>query len=121
MAWGSTGTPGRRRAQLDSEWYTRTRKRILRRDGYRCKYGLVQEGPEVSFRYGSCPVRANQVDHIQGHEDRDDNLRSLCEGHHRIRTSWQGGVASQRAYKARQALRYREPEPHPGGATRPRV
>ena len=122
MAWDRTGTPGRRRTELDARWYRSTRPRILRRDRYRCKWGLVQEGPELGARLYECQIRANQVDHIGDRNDNSDaNLRSLCESHHQTRTGWQGNQASQRAHRDRKAQRNRPEEPHPGGATRPRT
>lgn len=89
-----------RRATLPPGW-ARIRKQVLARDNYRC----------VHIRYDTgqrCNAYANQCDHIG---DRDnhalDNLQSLCEYHHRIKSSEQGGAAY--------AAKYRKQKPkHPG-------
>lgn len=59
--------------------WERTRKRILERDGYRCRV----PDPHV------CTVVADQVDHIvrrqHGGTDDDHNLRAACANGNRAR------------------------------------
>lgn len=83
MAW-STST---RRQRLPRSWPA-IRRRILRRDGYKCTWIRVDTEQR-------CNAAANQVDHIdeQG-PDEDWNLRALCFFHHQRRSSQQGGRAS---------------------------
>lgn len=98
MAWSTS----RRKEQLPSDWETR-RKRILRRDGYRCTAERADTGER-------CNERANQVDHVdqsRNWDHSDGNLTSLCEHHHAVKSSSEGGRAN--------AARYRKKKPrHPG-------
>jgi 5-methylcytosine-specific restriction protein A len=77
----------RRHAPLPPGWY-KTRLRILKRDGYRCTW-IRQDSTG-----GRCPERATHCDHVDplGPET-DDNLRALCEYHHKIKSSGEGGRA----------------------------
>lgn len=91
-----------RLARLPADWQ-KIRKRILRRDGYMCRH---IDGDGIG-----CISRANQVDHIVRNDDDSDlNLQALCEYHHRQKSASEGG----QAYAAKQAARFRTPEPHPG-------
>ena len=95
------GQRSARTVPLPKGW-TKTRARILKRDGYACTWdtGGIR-----------CGAPATDVDHIGDPNDHSEaNLRSLCVPHHRFRSSQQGG----RAAAARQARRRRPPEPHPG-------
>lgn len=68
-------------------WY-KIRLRILERDGYQCTH-IRQDSTG-----GRCPEKATDVDHIiPGDDHSDDNLRSLCGYHHRIKSSSEGGSA----------------------------
>ena len=86
---------------LPPEWVTQTRPRILARDGYRCTYQVVGV---------RCAKRATDVDHIipvsQGGGEGDENLASLCQGHHRSKTGREGQSAV--------IQRKRGAEAHPG-------
>lgn len=94
-----------RRSRLPKNWRTEIRPRILRRDGYRC---TVDEG---GMR---CPSKATDVDHIIPNDDHsDDNLRSICQWHHRRKSASEGGTAKQAAMGRRPGRR-RPREPHPG-------
>ncbi|MFF3312448.1 HNH endonuclease [Streptomyces sp. NPDC002952] len=97
MAWeGST-----RRARLPKDW-PRTRRRILRRDGYEC---------QTRFSDGRlCGLPANQVDHIEpGNDHRDANLQALCTWCHTHKSSSEGGTAA-----AHTRVRTHKPAPiHP--------
>lgn len=96
-AW-STST---RRHRLPPNW-SAIRARILQRDGHRCTW--IEHGQR-------CAERGTDVDHIRPGDDHDDaNLRTLCQTHHKAKSSSEGGKASAR----KRAKRTREPEPHPG-------
>ncbi len=89
----------RRHAPLPPNWY-RTRKRILRRDGYRCTHIRYDTGTR-------CTELATDVDHkdpLGG--EADSNLTSLCGYHHREKSSSEGGRAVHKG-KAK-------PKKHPG-------
>lgn len=94
-----------RRQTLPTGWAA-IRRQILERDGYRCTWPLAPGVP--------CGVLASDVDHIDGHGNDPENLRSLCGPHHQARSSSQGGRASGAQAKRRAALKYRKPERHPG-------
>lgn len=88
----------RRRSELPPDWPA-TRRRILKRDGYRCR-----------IRLPGCKGRATDVDHIDDPTDhRPSNLRAACGWCHGRRTSAQGLQA-----KGHGPLRQRPPDPHPG-------
>jgi hypothetical protein len=60
--------PGEHRSYDTAKWRTETRKKVLKRDGYRCKLKL--EG---------CTGKATQVDHIRnGGPSTPSNLRASC-------------------------------------------
>ena len=103
-----TGAGSRRSAPLPPGW-ERTRKRILRRDGYACRWPVPP---------GVCAAPANQVDHIVpahlGGDDSETNLRSLCQQHHAHITGIQAGRASAELRRAIIAKRTRPAEKHPG-------
>lgn len=91
-----------RRETLPANWQ-RLRRVVFRRAGYQCQHVRVDTGMR-------CKTRANQCDHVG---DRDDhslsNLRALCEYHHQIRSSSQGGQAHAARFK-------RAEKQHPGVA-----
>lgn len=93
-----------RKETLPDDWPA-IRRRVLRRDRYRCQHVRYDTGRK-------CGARANQVDHIDDRNDhRDANLQSLCEWHHNEKSGRQGGLASQAARRRRE----RKPEyRHPG-------
>jgi len=91
-----------RRAELPSDWYSRVRPRILRRDRGVCQWRLAVGG--------RCGEPANQVDHKGAPDDhRDENLQALCERHHKRKSSDEGNAAHQP-----RPSRFRRPERHPG-------
>lgn len=98
------GSQGRRSAPLPKGW-ERTRRRVLRRDRWSCRWEVATGGP--------CSEPANQVDHIvptsMGGGEGDDNLQSLCEWHHNQKT---GREAS--AFAHAKPPRARPQEQHPG-------
>lgn len=104
----------RRRQTLPADWEER-RRRILRRDRYRCQHVRDDTGEK-------CGARANQVDHVErGAGDHDGNLQALCEWHHNQKSGREGGRASQA--KRREQTRRQQPL-HPGliaGPGRPMV
>lgn len=89
-----------RHSPLPPGWY-KTRLRIFKRDGNRCTW-IRQDSTG-----GRCPEKATHCDHIDplGPET-DDNLRALCEYHHRIKSSGEGGA---RVHKKRVAERKKHP------------
>lgn len=95
-----------RRARLPRDWGTRVRPRILRRDQYQCQWPVAG---------GICGAHANQVDHIDPNGgDDDQNLRALCECHHRLKSSSEGGRAVRRGHRRARVRTVRPPETHPG-------
>lgn len=99
MAWSTSN----RRSTLPWNWYTEIRPRILARDRHRCRHVREDTGTE-------CGDYANQVDHIdqrRNWDHSDGNLQSLCEYHHRIKSSQEGGRAAAERRKA--AARRRHP------------
>ncbi|WP_367180643.1 HNH endonuclease [uncultured Microbacterium sp.] len=96
MAWSSSN----RKQTLPYGWDA-TRRRILKRDGYRC----------TAIRFDTerrCEERATDVDHIRSHAngggEEDSNLASLCAHHHATKSSSEGGhaaAARRRAAKKR--------------------
>lgn len=95
---------GRRSAPLPKGW-ERIRRRILKRDGWKCQREIATGG--------KCPELATDVDHIvpasQGGGDNDANLESLCRWHHNQKT---GREASTAAHAI--PPRARPQEQHPG-------
>lgn len=101
MGWESSN----RRDRLPADWKA-IRARILARDGHRC-VATISDGSR-------CKLRANQVDHIiPNDDDSDSNLQSLCEPHHRAKSSGEG-AAAYHARVARNKKRMRRQERHPG-------
>lgn len=86
-----------RKARLPPDW-PRIRARILKRDGHRCTW--VDHGTR-------CTTPATDVDHvIAGDDHRDANLRSLCQPHHRAKSSSEG-------HASRKPRKRQQPK-HPG-------
>lgn len=85
------------------------RKRILARDGGRCRCtGCKACRP---LRGPRCGAPASHVDHIvRGQDHRDVNLRALCDPCHRHKSATEGSLAAQGLRLRRQ----RPPEAHPG-------
>lgn len=97
-----------RKHRLPPNWST-IRKRILKRDDYRC----------VWIEYGyRCTAEARDVDHIQpSGSDEDDNLQSLCNPHHLQKTgrdSWNQRRKAIAKAKARNDKRFGHTEEHSG-------
>ena len=87
MAWATSN----RKAQLPDNWAA-LRVEILRRDNHRCRHIRTDTGRR-------CNAYANQVDHIDQQRNWDHsptNLQSLCEWHHRVKSSAEGGRAAGR-------------------------
>ena len=101
MAWEGSN----RRAELPPNWQ-KIRKRVLRRDGYQCRY--------VSQTGARCRDLATDVDHV-GHKMNHEleNLQALCSFHHSKKTGAQGSAASTAARREIDA-RWRRAESHPG-------
>jgi Restriction endonuclease len=87
-----------RTSPLPKDWQ-RTRRRILARDGHKCRV---------------CRFPGFEVDHIiparLGGSDRDDNLWTLCKTHHKAKTGREAADGS-RNYRAKKK---HPPEAHPG-------
>ncbi|OKI45100.1 HNH endonuclease [Micromonospora sp. CB01531] len=94
-----------RRDRLPPNWDA-IRKRVLKRDGYRCRATNV---------YGErCDERAVDVDHIKRDDDHsEDALQSLCEWHHDKKSGAEGARA-RAAIRRRHAQKFRRTEGHPG-------
>lgn len=93
-----------RRAQLPPDWASRIRPMVLERDGQQC--AIYDDGVR-------CTYRATDVDHIGDKNDHSpQNLRAICDWHHKKRSSAQGNAARKRIPEKRR------PEPHPGLITR---
>lgn len=93
MAWEGSD----RLERLPADWPVR-RKRVLKRDRYRCQYH-------------GCRDKATHVDHIEPSGSDDEwNLQSLCAFHHNEKSSSEGNAAQARLRK----LLKREPEQLPG-------
>lgn len=99
MAQGWSGST--RRDRLPADWSSR-RAHVLERDGFRCR-ALLPDGRR-------CPNDATDVDHILPNDDDSySNLQSLCDPHHRAKSSAEGGRASAKARKKK----YRHPRRRP--------
>lgn len=98
------GSQGRRSAPLPKDW-PRIRRRILKRDGWKCQRELATGG--------RCSEPATDVDHIipaaLGGGDEAGNLEALCRWHHNQKT---GREAS--AFAHAKPPRARPQETHPG-------
>ncbi|WP_159795672.1 HNH endonuclease [Puerhibacterium puerhi] len=98
-------TNSNRRDRLPKDWQA-IRHRVFRRDGGRCCIPLP-DGRR-------CPNAATQVDHIIPGDDHSlDNLQSICDDHHRVKSSSEGARALN-AKKAQNAKKFLRPERHPG-------
>ena len=97
MAWQKNS---RRRKELPKDW-GKIRERVLVRDGRCCVF---------------CGAAANQVDHIFPDGPHVlENLRSLCQHCHMVRTQEQAVEARRRRYNRRNKARGPRPKPkHPG-------
>lgn len=92
MAWNTS----RRKQSLPADWPKRT-KFVLERDGYRCQHIRLDTGRK-------CGAYANQCDHKNQSRSWDhspENLQSLCEYHHSIKSSSEGGNAAAARRKAK--------------------
>lgn len=95
-----------RRQRLPKDW-PRIRNHVLKRDGRRC----TERDPDTGRR---CDELATEVDHIVPGDNHDpSNLRSLCEWHHRSKSSREGAQARNRI-RAKNAQRFKRTEQHPG-------
>lgn len=103
MPWNSSN----RATRLPSDWFTRIRPHILKRD------------PRCKLRYPGCTGVSTQVDHIQRGDDHTfQNLQGVCAGCHAKKSSREGHDAK----RSRRARRLRPQERHPRDgliATRP--
>lgn len=110
MAQGWSGST--RRERLPEDWKNK-RAYIFDRDGYRCR-ALLPDGRR-------CPNDATDVDHIIPNDDDGySNLQSLCNPHHKAKSSAEGGKASAEARRKKYRHPKRRPkETHwtPGGST----
>lgn len=110
MAQGWSGST--RRERLPEDWKNK-RAYIFERDGYRCR-ALLPDGRR-------CPNDATDVDHIIPNDDDGySNLQSLCNPHHKAKSSAEGGKASAEARRKKYRHPKRRPtEQHwrPGGAS----
>lgn len=103
MAWSTSD----RKDSLPANW-VQLRAQILHRAGGRC---------ESRKRDGTrCWDKAVAVDHVLAHSeggtDDPSNLAAICEWHHKIKSSAEGGRGYQkRMAKLRASIR-REPETH---------
>lgn len=94
-----------RRNRLPADW-PKIRKRILKRDGHRCRT-LDQDGER-------CPELATEVDHVRRGDIHEDwNLAAICTWHHGKKSAREGALE---AAKKRAATRrkFRRSETHPG-------
>jgi 5-methylcytosine-specific restriction protein A len=95
-----------RKARLPAGWESEIRPAVLARDGHACQWRVPG---------GICGASANQVDHADPlGGDGMDNLQSLCQPHHAIKSGREGGRASGALRSRIAAARYRKPEAHPG-------
>lgn len=94
-----------RRLRLPPDW-DKIRKRVLKRDGYRCK---------VKNSLGQrCPEPAVDVDHIvNGDDHRESNLQAICDWHHRKKSGAEGAAARAAAIR-RNRHKFKRTEGHPG-------
>lgn len=76
-----------RKSELPDDWSSKIRPAIIARDSGRCRW--IEGGRR-------CPERGTDVDHVGDKNDHDlANLRLLCDGHHKRRTSAQGHAAKK--------------------------
>lgn len=98
-----------RRQPLPPGWAA-LRIACLNRDGWRCRW------PVLGGLGGFCGAYADQADHVSPDGPQDDlgNLRALCAGHHKSRSSAQGGAAAGIVRRQIAGRKTRAPERHPG-------
>lgn len=85
--------------------------RVKERDRHRCTWRGDDDGDGLDRAGRRCWKRGTEVDHIvPGDDHRLRNLRTLCKGHHRAKSSREGNAAQAKPPATR------EPEPHPGKA-----
>ena len=95
-----------RRSRLPADWATR-RRRVLRRDRYRCQHREPGTGQ-------LCGMYATEVDHIdRGDDHAEENLQALCTDHHRSKSGREGAQAAQQKRRATRQ-KFRRTEDHPG-------
>jgi hypothetical protein len=86
---------------LPPDWETYWRPRILRRDPF--------------CMFPGCGTASSDVDHIiRGAGTRDENLQGLCHGHHKVKSSSEGGQAAGMLRRQIAGRKFRKPEKHPG-------
>lgn len=95
MSWSTSD----RRSRLPADWDS-IKRRILRRDKFKCQ-----------LNYVGCTRKASQVDHKNpGDDHRDQNLQAVCASCHSLKSSREGHEAQAKLRK----LRLRPTERHPG-------
>ena len=91
VVWSSS----RRRERFNPDWQ-RTRRIILKRDGYRCQWPVKDDSGNVRL----CGAPANEVDHKRRDgvhdDDSPDNLWALCHWHHQRKTERESAEARRR-------------------------
>jgi 5-methylcytosine-specific restriction protein A len=94
-----------RKSRLPPDW-PQIRLRIGTRDNWQCQWRM----PNGFI----CGAHANQIDHkVPGDDHSDENLQCLCEEHHKVKSSSEGGAAKYAAIKAAKARVARPQEEHP--------
>lgn len=94
-----------RKFRLPSNWGD-LRKQVHRRDGSRCQVRM----PSGAF----CLEPAVDVDHIRrGDDHRIENLRCICDWHHKQKSAREGAMAYNAKMKQSRA-KFRRVEQHPG-------
>ena len=95
---------GRRRSPLPRKW-PRIRRQVLDRDAWQCQ-----------IREAGCTGVAEEVDHIDGHDDHSRaNLQAVCRSCHARKTGREAAAARGPATPpAPLPPRRRPAEPHPG-------
>lgn len=91
-----------RKSRLPQNWEA-LRRVVGKRDDWTCQW---------RFSDGTiCGLPGNQIDHIipSGSDD-PENLRCLCEAHHAIKSSREGGRAAQEELRALKERVRRKPE-----------
>lgn len=98
MTWDGSD----RKSRLPKNWSILVAQ-VKKRAGGRCEWRL-KSGKR-------CPRAGTDCDHKIAGDNHDlSNLQWLCTDHHAKKSSFEG----HRARKAKQSLRRRPPEPHPG-------
>lgn len=94
-----------RRLRLPPDW-DKIRRRILKRDDYRCK---------VRNTYNErCSEPATEVDHIVAGDDHSEsNLQAICSWHHGRKSGAEGAQARAAAIR-RSSKKFTRNEAHPG-------